>query len=126
ERLRLAHRRNLVCLLFTAVPAARGHRERAEHQRCDQREQHQRDRELDQREARVARAWGHTLAPPGRPKARIAPPRGAAQRPKSQMRPQAWGHTLHRASFAAIRVVARATVRLPPLAPGNATSTLTR
>src|SRR6266536_2615035 len=32
---------------------------------------------------------GHTFAPPGRPKTRIAPPRGAAQRPQ----PQAWGHT---------------------------------
>src|SRR5437870_4054765 len=32
-------------------------------------------------------------APPGRPKARVAPPRGAAQRPNWPMRPQAWGST---------------------------------
>ncbi len=31
--------------------------------------------------AAQAQAWGHTFAPPGRPKARIAPPRGV------------WGHT---------------------------------
>src|SRR6266581_293928 len=39
-------------------------------------------------------AWGYTFAPPGRPKARMAPPLlGAAQRPNGLMRPQAWGST---------------------------------
>src|SRR5438067_13856748 len=35
-------------------------------------------------------AWGSSFAPPGRPKARIAPPRGAAQR---QSRKRGGGHS---------------------------------
>jgi hypothetical protein len=82
-RLRRAQVRDLLHLRFAAVPAARGHRERAIEECSDSREQHERDRELDQREAaRVRRRPSHrvSLAPTrsvARAKLRV-PPEGAA------------------------------------------------
>src|SRR4030095_8255861 len=55
-------------------------------------------------------------APQGRPKARIPPPPGAAQRPNWSMRPQAWGPNERRRPFfgaaaACDRAAARALAR---------------